>query len=72
MIEILNLQALALQALSRPTQALEVLAKSLVLAEPEGYARIYLDSGEPMQQLLFQFTSMEPAGPIQDYAARLG
>lgn len=71
LIEILNLQALALQALSQPAQALEVLAKSLALAEPEGYARVYLDSGEPMQQLLFQFTSIAPAGPIRDYAIRL-
>jgi LuxR family maltose regulon positive regulatory protein len=71
LIEILNLQALARQALGQPAQALEVLAKSLALAEPEGYARIFLDEGEPMQRLLAQFVSKAPTGPIRDYAIRL-
>lgn len=71
MIEILNLQALALQELGRPDQALDVLEKSLELAEPEGYVRIFLDEGEPMQQLLALYESTATAGPIRDYALRL-
>ena len=71
LIVILNLQALAWQASSHPAQALEVFAKSLALAEPEGYVRIFLDEGEPMQQLLARYASTAPASPIRDYALRL-
>jgi LuxR family maltose regulon positive regulatory protein len=71
MIEILNLKALVLQDMNQPAQAMEVIAKGLALAEPEGYVRIFLDEGAPMQHLLAQFSSKAPAGPIRDYALRL-
>jgi LuxR family maltose regulon positive regulatory protein len=52
LIEILILQALALEGLGEPALALATLAKSLALAEPEGYIRVFLDEGQPMQNLL--------------------
>jgi ATP/maltotriose-dependent transcriptional regulator MalT len=52
LIEILNLRAVALQARGRTSEALQVLAHSLDLAEPEGYIREFLDLQEPMAQSL--------------------
>jgi LuxR family maltose regulon positive regulatory protein len=50
-IEILALQALALQ---KSDQALIPLERALVLAEPEGYVRIFIDKSAPMGELLRQ------------------
>jgi ATP/maltotriose-dependent transcriptional regulator MalT len=54
-LEILVLQALAFSAASaHKTQALTALERALVLAEPEGYVRLFVDEGEPMVALLQQ------------------
>jgi LuxR family maltose regulon positive regulatory protein len=51
-IEILLLQALAMQEIGNSERAVVALTKSLTLAEPEGYVRIFLDEGPPMGRLL--------------------
>ncbi len=51
-IEVLLLLALYHQAKQDPKSAREALGKSLQLAAPEGYARIYLDEGKPLLDLL--------------------
>jgi LuxR family maltose regulon positive regulatory protein len=51
-IEILVVQALALQAQGNVPQALASLERALALAEPEGYVRIFVDEGEPMRSLI--------------------
>jgi len=51
-IEILALQALALKAKREKEQATSTLAQALVLAEPEGYVRTFVDEGLPMAELL--------------------
>jgi LuxR family maltose regulon positive regulatory protein len=51
-IEILALRALALQAKHESSEALAVLERSLVLAEAEGYVRVFVDEGAPMAALL--------------------
>ena len=51
-IEILVVQALALQAQGNVYQALASLERALALAEPEGYVRIFVDEGEPMRLLI--------------------
>ncbi len=51
-IEILVLQALAHQARGDVPAALEPLARTLTLAEPEGYVRIFADEGRPMATLM--------------------
>ena len=51
-IEILAIQALALQSKGPTAQSLKVLGEALVLAEPEGYMRTFLDKGQPMLKLL--------------------
>jgi ATP/maltotriose-dependent transcriptional regulator MalT len=54
MIEILVLQALAEQELGNVDKALDTLERAVSLAEPEGFARIFIDEGKPMGDLLRQ------------------
>jgi LuxR family maltose regulon positive regulatory protein len=68
-IEILTLQALALQAGDDLAGAVGVLERALALAEPEGYARLFLDEGAPMAGLLGQVIAAAPRGR-QDEARR--
>jgi LuxR family maltose regulon positive regulatory protein len=51
-IEILVLQALGHRAQGEVGAALVPLERALVLAEPEGYVRIFVDEGAPMAALL--------------------
>ena len=51
-IEILVLQALALQVPGHIPAALTCLERALTLAEPEGYVRVFVDEGPPMASLL--------------------
>jgi LuxR family maltose regulon positive regulatory protein len=53
-IEILLLQALAHEVQDTPSGALAPLARALALAEPEGYVRLFVDEGDPMNQLLHE------------------
>jgi LuxR family maltose regulon positive regulatory protein len=55
LIEIRKLQALALHGKGNQAQAFGMLNKSLALAKPEGYIRIYVDEGEPMREILLDF-----------------
>jgi LuxR family maltose regulon positive regulatory protein len=71
LIEIKILEALARQALGETSQAESALAKSLALAEPEGYLRIFLEEGQPMQELLARWLSHAGNSPLRDYASRL-
>jgi LuxR family maltose regulon positive regulatory protein len=71
LIEIMVLKALALQAMGDTPQADITLTTSLTLAEPEGYVRVFVDEGRPMQRLLAQWVAHAGAGPMRDYAVRL-
>jgi len=62
-IEILALRALALQAQYESSDALGELERSLVLAEPEGYVRLFLDEGMPMAALLSELFKAWSKGP---------
>jgi LuxR family maltose regulon positive regulatory protein len=70
-IEILLLQALAMREMGDSEHALLALTKCLTLAEPEGYVRVFLDEGQPVQMLLAQWLAHAGASPLQDYAVRL-
>ena len=67
-IEILILQALALQGKKETEQALVSLEQALTLAKPEGYVRVFLDEGEAMTRLLCQAQAHQTGG---GYAAEL-
>jgi LuxR family transcriptional regulator, maltose regulon positive regulatory protein len=56
-IEILLVQALALQTQGDLRSALASLEHALFLAQPEGYVRIFVDEGEPMRSLISDFRS---------------
>jgi LuxR family maltose regulon positive regulatory protein len=56
-IEILVLQALAHKAQGNSIAALAPLKRALTLAEPEGYVRIFVDEGRPLQTLLAESLS---------------
>ena len=71
LIEILILKALTLQILGETAQALTALKKSLSLAEPEGYIRIFLNEGPPMQRLFALWSAQASDGPLRDYAINL-
>jgi LuxR family maltose regulon positive regulatory protein len=70
-IEILLLEALAMREIGDSEHALLALTKCLTLAEPEGYVRVFLDEGQPMQMLLAQWLAHAGAGPVRDYAIHL-
>jgi LuxR family maltose regulon positive regulatory protein len=70
-LEILILKALALRAMGDAEQALLALTECLTLAEPEGYVRLFLDEGWPVQMLLAQGLAHAGAGPVRDHALRL-
>ncbi len=61
MVEILMLKALVLLAQDHRQDAVDVLRRSLTLAEPEGYVRIFADEGAPMAALLEQFLKAREA-----------
>jgi len=53
-IEIQALRALALQALDDMNGAIDALGQALNLAQPERYARVFIDEGAPMARLLHE------------------
>jgi LuxR family maltose regulon positive regulatory protein len=67
-IEILVLQALALQGHGEDDKTLTALGRALALAEPEGYTRIFLDEGPPVAHLLHQAAA---CGIAPDYVRSL-
>jgi LuxR family maltose regulon positive regulatory protein len=67
-VEILALQALAQGALGDTQQALISLERSLSLAKPEGYVRLFVDEGLPMLKLLRQAAAR---GIAPDYVGEL-
>jgi LuxR family maltose regulon positive regulatory protein len=67
-IEILMLQALALQVQGDTGQAITTLEQALTLAEPGGFIRIFVDEGPPMARLLYEALAR---GIAPDYTRRL-
>jgi LuxR family maltose regulon positive regulatory protein len=61
-LEVLILQALALNGQGNTTAALHILIRALSLAEPEGYVRTFIDRGTSITWLLQQATSHDLVG----------
>jgi LuxR family maltose regulon positive regulatory protein len=70
-IEILMLTALAYHAQSKSDQALQILQQALLLAEPEGYVRLFVDEGAPMAVLLRLLLAHWKSKRGRDYIQRL-
>jgi LuxR family maltose regulon positive regulatory protein len=71
LVEIIMLKALVMQRMGDTAQAETALTKSLALAEPGGYVRVFLDEDQPMRMLLAQWLAHASAGPLRDYAIHL-
>lgn len=67
-LRLLPFRALALQALDREEEALQVLEQCLAVAEPEGYVRIFVEKGALMAALLKIAASR---GINPEYASKL-
>ncbi len=70
-IELLVLRALALARRGDTREAVADLERALALAEPEGYSRVFLDEGPPMQMLLTQWLARAGTNPLRDFARQL-
>ncbi len=62
-LEILIVTALASHALGSISQAFASLERALTLARPEGYTRIFVGEGHPMQALLMDFRAANEKQP---------
>lgn len=78
LIKLYALQGLAYYIDEQSDMAMHALVRSLVLAEPEGYVRLYIDEGEKMKVLLNDFRQWMNKQPSSDtntslrvYASRL-
>jgi LuxR family maltose regulon positive regulatory protein len=67
-IQTLVVKANALQQKKEIEPAVDALRQALVLAEPEGYQRVFLDEGEGLVQLLYQVIAQ---GHSTTYAKKL-
>jgi LuxR family maltose regulon positive regulatory protein len=70
-IELCILRSLVLVQQGNTREAAADLGCALALAEPEGFVRVFLDEGQPMQMLLAQWLAHAGAGPLRDYAIHL-
>lgn len=73
-IAILILQGLIWQTQAGTARALTFLARALILAEAEGYIRIFVDEGEPLRVLLSDYHSQlatQSSASSDDLARRL-
>ena len=74
LLNVMVLEALALQAQGENDRAVQVLGEALDLAEPGGFVRIFLDQGEAMRSLLrrlIEKQSLEQEHRQSGYAERL-
>ncbi|HSJ53288.1 MAG TPA: LuxR C-terminal-related transcriptional regulator, partial [Anaerolineae bacterium] len=71
LIEVLVLQAVAWQMQGDTPSALVVLERALRLAQPEGYVRVFLDEGQPIETLLRLGIAQWDKDDVGAYARKL-
>jgi len=71
LIEVLVLQAVALEMQGETASALAALEHALRLARPEGYMRVFLDEGQPMAALLQAGMAKWQNAELLAYAGKL-
>ena len=67
-LKVMVLQTVALHAHGEKEKAMQVLDDALMLAEPGGFIRTFVDEGLPMSQLLFEAAAR---GMMPDYTDKL-
>ena len=73
-LKVMVLQAVALHANGEKDKAVQLLSDALVLSEPGGYIRIFVDEGEAMRsllRLLIEKLSRSRNHPLSGYADKL-
>ena len=70
LLNVMVLQAVALQAHGEEAKAMQVLGEALALAEPGGYVRIFVDEGEAMR-LLIEKQLRNRDHPLSGYTEKL-
>jgi LuxR family maltose regulon positive regulatory protein len=70
MLEILALQSISIKALGKENQAIEALDEAINLAKAEGFVRVFVDEGEPMEELL-KIYLRKAGGAAKDYSEKL-
>jgi LuxR family transcriptional regulator, maltose regulon positive regulatory protein len=70
LLEILALQALTLWAESKRERAVSAIARALVLAEPEGYVRTFVDEGPAVGDLLSATLEARRRGDVSRVPAK--
>ncbi len=70
-LEMRLLRSLALERRGDIPAAMPDIERALALAEPEGYTRIFLDEGRPMQMLIALWLAAAAPGPSRDFAVHL-
>jgi len=70
-IELHLLQALLAEGQNHPEKARQALLKSLKMAAPEGYLRLFLDEGEPLRSMLVASIPSIHEPALLEYADRL-
>jgi LuxR family transcriptional regulator, maltose regulon positive regulatory protein len=68
LISVLALQSVVWKKINKESRALDSLRQALVLAEPEGYVRTFLDHGDLMRELLH---SLQKRGTTPKYVSHL-
>ncbi len=67
-LKVMALQAVALQAHGEKDRAVQLLSDALMLAQPGGFIRIFVDEGIPMARLLSEAAA---CGIMPDYTGKL-
>jgi LuxR family maltose regulon positive regulatory protein len=70
-LRVMVLQAVALQAHGEKDQATQLLGDALVLAEPGGFIRLFVDEGLPMAELLTRMNASREGGRWKEYIHKL-
>ncbi len=67
-LQVMVLQAVALEAHGEQDQAVHLLCDALAIAEPAGFIRVFVDEGRPMAHLLSEAAAI---GMLPDYTGKL-
>lgn len=67
-IDILTVQVVALEAAGHTPQAVQALSRLLALTRAEGYVRMYVDEGKPIQRLLVRLLAEQQQHNTQENA----
>ena len=68
LLDVMAVQSVALYLHGEKDKAIQMLGEALVLAEPGGYIRLFIDEGEPMAHLLLEAASH---GVMPNYIKKL-